>query len=39
MASLFNTLCRLFGNPPPRETTGPVTVALRALEAEFGGRA
>ena len=37
MASLLNTLCHLFRNPPPRPVVGPVTIALRALHAEFGG--
>lgn len=37
MASLIHTFRRLLGNPPPRQF-GPVTIAIRALHAEFGGR-
>lgn len=38
MASFFNTLRRLFDKPEPRPACGPVTAALRAIHAEFGGQ-
>lgn len=38
MATLFNTLCRLFSKPPRAQGCGPVTAAIRALHAEHGGR-
>lgn len=36
MATLMHTLRHLFSKPVRPQAYGPVTVALRALHAEFG---